>query len=366
MFIQHLYKSFLYIFQSYQKASRLVIYNVILGYGSAILSVILIYTGVVTDFKCIYYGTNSVYLVMAIFNLILVSKEFNLKATFRKEFLFKIVPISLPLIPVYLTEGLLKKSGIFFLRMFTDLEQIGNYSIVMKLSGLLLVLRATLQYFWYSTTSRLIQNEDPDKFKHFANIVFKNFFSLIILGLIFFTIYIKDLILLLTNKSYMVTIIPSIIVCYGYGFLIFSSLYNGILYAMAKTKKIFYSNVIGALVTFTSAYFFVKYAGLIGAALSMTLGNFVLFAFMAMFFKKDVPDKFNFKFENGSKHFIISLLFLTLSIFSHIYFIATPWVLRSIGLIIICFYTYICYTFNFISIKKIIKGVKSNLSRVRG
>ena len=251
------------------------------------------------------------------------------------EFIKKTLKISLPLIPVFFTEWIISSFCIYLLEYYHGKKIVGEFSIALSISTLILTLKATLQYFWFSTCSNLIVNNNIEKFNNFYLVISKVFLFGILLCFIFYSFFSNDLILLLSSKEYSSMNIPINILNFGFGFMILATMLNGILYALSKTKVILYINIITAFISILIAYLTIPSYGVIGASACILISNLILYLGMLILIKKQI----NLPKLNIFPLLFFSFLFITIGFYSFYNF--EPLINTGIGILILTIFTII-------------------------
>lgn len=269
----------IFLYQTYQKASKLLIINFIIEYGGALLTILLIRLEIknihtlITPIILLNF-TTSLFLMPKIFKEIKYNYYFNVK------FIKNILPISIPLIPVYITEWILSSVGIYFLQYYFSTNVVGSYSILLSIASLMLTLRATLQFFWFSTCSNMLRNNKMNEFNKILKEVIKIYIVFCLIALIIYGYFSKDLISIFTNKNYQTLSKPLFFTSLGYAFLVFSTIWNGILYSLGKSKRILKNYIYAAFSIILFSILLINKYEITGACISYMIGNIVLFISM--------------------------------------------------------------------------------------
>ncbi len=310
-----IFKAFITPYQAYQKSKKIVLINFINEYANAGLTLIMILL-VIKNYISLFIPVIIMQLLIAIYLYFDVKKEIPIKYYIDLEFIKKVIKVSLPLLPVYIGEWLLASISIYFLENYYGVEEVGIYSVAFSIASLILILRATLQYFWFSTSTNLLQNNQIDKFVNIYKNVIKIYLTVIVVGIIFYLFFNHLLISILANNYYLAAQTPIIVLALAFGFFVFSSIFNGILYGLGKTKIIFLGYLFSGLCTVLTSWFLVKSLSVLGAALSSLIGYFILCFFLFFMVNKKIHFSL-LKILN--KHNIIMLLYFVLSVFLAFY-----------------------------------------------
>lgn len=356
VFSSVIFKAFLTPYQAYQKSKKIVLINFINEYANAGLTLIMIFL-IVKNYYSLFIPVIVLQLMIAIYLYFDVKKEIPIKYHIDKGFIKKVIKVSLPLLPVYIGEWLLASISIYFLEYYYGIEEVGIYSVAFSIASLILILRATLQYFWFSTATNLLQNNQIDKFVKIYKNVIKIYLTVIVVGVIFYLFFNHLLISILANKNYLAAKNPIIVLALAFGFFVFSSIFNGVLYGLGNTKTIFYSYLISGVLTVLTSWLLVKNFSVLGAALSSLIGYLMLCFFV--FFMVNKKIRFSI-YSIFNKHNIIMSIYFLLSVF--ITFYITSEILKYLfGFLIIAALSVtllITKTFNFSLITDIFRKEK--------
>ncbi len=299
-----------FLFQTYQKAISLIKINLALEYGSASLTLLLLLIGV-RNLYSLLLPMIIVNFLISISLFVIINKEIRYKICCNSRFIKKVLPISIPLMPVFIAEWLMGSVGIYLLKYQRNMEDVGTYSVLLSIASLIITLRATLQFFWFSTCSNLIPNKKYIEFQSIMLEVLKVYFVTSLLVLIVYAFYAKDLIMIFSDASYLSIRNPLFITSSGNVLMVFSTIWNGVLYSLGKSKRILGNYVISALIMVLLSYILINRYGIIGASVAYFFGNMTLFLLMYFSVRK-VKVKMTIK-EKGTSIFFLIILVLTFS-----------------------------------------------------
>lgn len=320
------FKAFLTPYQAYQKSKKIVLINFINEYANAALTLLLIYF-FIKNYYALFIPVIIMQLLISVYLFFDIKKEITLKFYIDKNFIKKVVKVSLPLLPVYIGEWLLTSISIYFLENFRGLEEVGTYSVAFSIASLILILRATLQYFWFSTATNLLQNQEINHFKKLYTNVIKIYLTLIVSGIIFYGFYSEAMIKILANNHYLSAQLPIVVLAIAFSFFVFSGIFNGVLYGMGETKVIFYGYLVSGVITIITSYVLVKNYGVLGAAFSSMFGYAILAVYLFLMTNR----KIHFPMKKMiNKLSVISIVYLII-VFSSIFLITNPMYKNIIG-----------------------------------
>jgi len=341
-----------FLYEVYQKSKKLLLINMIIEYGGAAFILLLILLGVKNVYTLLIPIT-TLNLIVSIVIFYEVNREIKYTLSINRKFIKRVLPVSIPLIPVYIAEWLLASVGIYFLQLYFGTATVGVYSVLLSIASLMLTLRATLQFFWFSTCSNMIQTNKLDEFQVILTGTLKVYIFFGFMALVVYSFFGKDLVNILANKNYNIIIKPLYFTALGYVFLVFSSIWNGILYASAKTKKIFINYLITAIVIVLLSAFLIRKFDIMGASLAYMIGNIVLFTSMFLSVKKI---KFGF---NKREKYINSFLIILITIITILHLFQVEQVYNTIiGFLIILIVSIIVVKTKYLELADVLKIFK--------
>ena len=272
------YKMGIMLLQTYQKSKRLMIINLIAEYGGVALSLVLLALGV-RSVMVFLIPPIAIYTIVFIYMFICINHEIPYCLSIDFGFLKKTLPISLSLMPVFLAEWVLASIGIFAIKHFAGTAEVGSFSVLTSLASLVLSLRATLQFFWFSTCSNVMKT-DYDKFLKIFSVVVKAYLFILALLVVLYGLLSRELILILANEEYLPIRKDLFFFVLGNCLMVFSCIWNGMMYAKGESLKILSSYLTASLVTALLSWFGAKYVGITGACVAYFIGETVLFVMM--------------------------------------------------------------------------------------
>ena len=272
------YKMGIMLLQTYQKSRFLMILNLTAEYGGFLLSLALIALGF-RSVIVLLAPPVILYTCLSVFMFFRIRKEIPYWGGIDRDFIRTTLPISVSLMPVYLAEWVLMAIGVYALDFYYGEGEVGFYSVLTSLASLTLALRATLQFFWFSTCSNMVRNGD-DQFPGFFHTVIKVYLLLIAVALVLYAGFSRELILIMAKPEYLPIEKGLYVVVLGNCLMVLSCIWNGIMYAKGEGVKITVSYLIAGGVAVVLSPFLTKWIGLLGAALSYLAANATLFVVM--------------------------------------------------------------------------------------
>jgi O-antigen/teichoic acid export membrane protein len=272
------YKMGIMLLQTYQKSRFLMILNLTAEYGGFLLSLALIALGY-RNVIVLLAPPVILYTSLSVFMFFRIGKEIPYWGSIDRDFLRTTLPVSLSLLPVYLAEWVLMAIGVYALNHFYGEGEVGFYSVLTSLASLTLALRATLQFFWFSTCSNMIRNGDS-QFPRYFHMVFKVYLLLIVIAVLLYAGFSRELILIMAKEEYLPIEKDLYVVVLGNCLMVLSCIWNGIMYARGEGVKITTAYLAAGVVAVVLSPLLSQRMGILGAALSYLVANATLFGVM--------------------------------------------------------------------------------------
>ena len=274
------YKLGIMLLQTYQKSRFLMILNLTAEYGGFLLSLVLIACGF-RDVIVLLAPPVILFTTAAVFMFFRIRQEIPYLGRIDRDFIRLTLPVSLSLMPVYLAEWVLMAIGVYSLNHFYGQGEVGFYSVLISLASLALSLRATLQFFWFSTCSNMIRRGD-NQFPDYFRTVIKVYLLLIALALVLYAGFSRELILVMSKQEYLVIEKGLYAVVAGNCLMVLACIWNGVMYAKGEGIKITTSYLVAGSVALLLSPLLTRWFGLEGASLSYLAANAVLFVMMLL------------------------------------------------------------------------------------
>ena len=298
------YKLSIMLLEAYQKSSVLMWINLAVEYGGVLVSLLLIALGY-RDIRVFLIPPVLFFMSAAIFMFIQINREIPYQLHIDRAFVRKTLPVSISLLPVFLAEWVLSAIGVYAVRYFLGETEVGFFSILLSLASLILSLRATLQFFWFSTCSHMIQNGDPG-FPVILKRVIKAYLLLIVLALECYGFFSHLLLVIMANGEYTIVDRDMFIFVLGNALMVFSCIWNGILYARKEGVRISSSYLAAGAVTALLSPLLVRFWGMTGACVAYFVGNVILFFSMFL----SLRGKLDIRFTPSERRMTVFLLAL--------------------------------------------------------
>ncbi|KLO24342.1 hypothetical protein X275_00660 [Marinitoga sp. 1197] len=264
--------------------------------------------------------------------LLTVNKEyfkFNFK-DLDKNFIKELFNFGVPFVPAALLSWLFNSLDKTFLRIYTNFNEIGLYSVAFKFVVVLNLIKASFTTFWVPVSYRWYENGYSKEKFYKVSMYILSIMMLIISILIYFRFIIVKILAPIYYDS--AQIFPFLLLI-PFMITISETTVMGINFKK-KTKYHFWISLITLIVNFIGNYFLVKYYGAIGASISTGL-SYVVFFWLRTYFSMKIWYKFEISRYAVNIAIILSYDFYILS--NHSYLI------ESIFLIVIIAYNFKMY-----------------------
>ncbi len=272
-FLQGIVQLYLAIYRMKEKALAYSLYNIFLTILMASLNILFVVT-----FQRSYEGVREASLIsIFLVAVILIAANLDVKPSYNKEALRRVLRLSIPLAGSGLAGWVLTLVDRYMLRILlpSDIafQQIGIYSLGVKYSTIMQLLIVTPFMMAWSTLMFSYQHEKNAK-ELFAQIL--NIFILVSMSaFVVISIFGKEIIMFLAknpeyHSAYM--IIPMMTLSkLSYGIYM---VYTVGVTLVEKTKYMMYTDTITAVLNIALNYFLIIQYGFIGAAIACLISSF--------------------------------------------------------------------------------------------
>lgn len=247
-----------------EKPKKILFLNIFLIISNYIVSIPLLFKGLKVT-AILLGGLCSNLFVFLISNYYIFIK-LRAKLIFVREYLKRLNAFSLPLLPYSLFSYVTTFSDRYFIDRFFTLTDLGIYNVANKISMGPKMLVGSFGNTW----GPYFYNEvkiDKRKFAILFSKLIRIWAFLFTLLLLVFSIFVKEMVILLTTKKYfeVYKIIP--IFTIGYLFAFFYNFSNAVITFEQKTKRLVFIGLMSGIVTVILNYFLIPIYGLSGAAI---------------------------------------------------------------------------------------------------
>ncbi len=281
-----------------QKSIKFVTINfirLILQLSLNILFLIILEMGVMG----VLLASASSSIIISIYLIIMTFRETGVRFSMQK--LNQMIRFGYPLILDNLGAFVITYTDRYFLKEYSDLNEVGLYSLGYKFGMLVMIaLLFPFHQYWSAEMFAVAKRDDAQK-------VFKDFFTystfLSILFCLGVSIYIREVIEIMSNEAYWSAYIVVPVICLAY---ILSGMYRFVLCGILiekKTKYLAYTTILAMIVSLSMNFILVPRYGAMGASISVCAAFFIRFFSTYLIAQKMFPIQYEWR------RLIVSLLF---------------------------------------------------------
>ncbi len=243
----------------------------VISIGSTIINSILIIYLIFflqLGIEGILIGTLISNIIFFFIGLYLTYKEYILSISLSR--LRDLLSFGLPLLPASIAIWLMTFSDRYFLVKYSTLNEVGLYSIAIKLSGVLLLVISAFQLSWGPFAFSIKKEIDAKNTYSKVLTYYLIITSFLAIGLSLFS---KEILMIMTQAEYIAAYKVVGILSFA---VIFVGLYNIISIGVNLTKKTHYISLttgIAALINIILNFLLIPSLGIIGAAIATLIAN---------------------------------------------------------------------------------------------
>ena len=283
--------------------SRALLYSILV-----ILFVVVFRQGIAS----VFYGQLIAGIFLFVIFFFFMGNSKYLSFSYDKELTKKMLTFSIPLIPGNLAMWVLNSSDNFFIKYFYTMSDVGTYAFSYKIVMLVQVLLVIpINQAW--TPYIFSRIKDTDFIKKKINQMLQLFFAAGFILVVFLSFFTKDVLSLFAKERYLEG--TKIIFVAGLSYIMYGGCgLMAVGYHIAeKTKLLPKYFTYGAITNIILNYFFIKWFGLVGAAIATFLSFFLIFLLYNLNINKYFPLKISYKaiisiFGAGFIVYFLSLL----------------------------------------------------------
>lgn len=195
-------------------------------------------------------------------------KYFTLRIRFTPIFLKKMLVYSLPLIPNSLSWWMTQNINRFFITSILGIGISGMYAAAAKIPSILSLLTSVFDQAWTLSVFQEYKRENTRSFYRTIFTLYNAFLSLCVILLIIFAPQISSIFL---KKAFFDAWVYVPILLMSFYYMALNSFWGSIYTSSMKTKYLFITTLIGAMICVVCTYFFVNWWGAIGACVASTI-----------------------------------------------------------------------------------------------
>lgn len=264
------------------------------------------------------------------------------KGLYTKQMMQSFLTYSIPIIPGAASWWVMTMSDRYFITLYLGMEFNGIYAVANKIPALLLMINSVFFLAWKD--SAILKFHSVDKNDYYS-VVFKSFFRLMATTVICLSLMTKPLLTLFIAGDFFDAWQYIGILLLGTLFHAFALFWSAGYHGAKKTKVIFFTSLIGAIINVLVNLVFITYIGLYAVVLS------TLVAFLAVWLIRIFSAGDYFKIIIGWGDFLILFPAMIVAIIA-------PFMLGNVGLIIaICLGGCLFVGYNWSIIRLLLKHI---------
>lgn len=269
----------------------------------AVLTILLLVIGFSWD--GMIYAVIASNIVVGIYIYQLAKHEFPLRIFIQKKILTNFLKISIPLLPVFFFSWVILSSDSYFLLHYKGENFVGKYAVIYGLSSVILILRMTLNFFWFPLSSKL-WIENRENYKRVFGMIFTTLSIGLLMAVLIFELNSKVFMQIFARSiEYRDSYVIMGTIALAFGMMVLITLLTGPLYSNKNTTSISVSYLAGAILNCALNFLLVPPYGIWGAAIS-TVVSYLLIILMMAYLNYNIA-KFSF-FDKRLIYVLISFV----------------------------------------------------------
>lgn len=257
-------------------------YVAVYSIGSVCNTISLISCNLLFLLKC-GLGIKGYLLSMIIANVSAAIIVFTLSKAYRDflsikkidlKILKKMVLYSLPLIPNSISWWISNSSDRYILGYFTNLNELGTYSVAYKIPSILITISGIMISAWELSAVDEFGSEEN---RVFYSKVYNSYYHISLIGCAILIILVKPLATILFNNDFYTAWRYVPLLAFSSVFNILSGFIGTIFTSAKKTKSIFITTMIGAFSNILLNFALIPFIGAFGAAIATVVSYIVTF-----------------------------------------------------------------------------------------
>ena len=190
------------------------------------------------------------------------------------KILKKMVLYSLPLIPNSISWWISNSSDRYILGYFTNLNELGTYSVAYKIPSILITISGIMISAWELSAVDEFGSEEN---RVFYSKVYNSYYHISLIGCAILIILVKPLATILFNNDFYTAWRYVPLLAFSSVFNILSGFIGTIFTSAKKTKSIFITTMIGAFSNILLNFALIPFIGAFGAAIATVVSYIVTF-----------------------------------------------------------------------------------------
>ncbi len=272
------------------------IIQLIIQISISIYLVLVIKTGIVGIFIGLLAGE-----LFGIIYYSIINREY-ISFSFDSKLLKRALLFSVPTLPAILAGWVDSSLGQVLIGKFVSLEQLGVYSVALQLSSVFLLISVALNNVW---TPYIYENYKKQNFNLDVEKLFKIVVIFLILITLNLTLLSKEIVLLLSNSSYLNASQYFSLLCFPMGIYLLLPFVSVGVTINRTTIYLSYSYIAGSIVNLILLFLLLPKLGVIVVPICLAFSRIINYSILYQYSRKVI----NIKYSN-----ILLIVFLTISI----------------------------------------------------
>jgi len=291
--------------------------SLIISISITIYGVVFLRIGIISYFIASFISGGASTLYYYFINKDLISLSYD------PAYIKRALAFSLPTLPAILAGWIDTSFGQFLIGKYISLSSLGVYSIAISLSSIFTLITTAFMNVW---TPFLYENYQKENFKKDIKQLFFIFVISLIIISVTLSVFSKEIILLLTNSSYIDASRYITLLCIPMCFYLLFPFASSGVSIRRETKYIGISYVIGSIINFSFLMLTIKTFGVICVPICLTFSR--IFTYFFLYNKSQ--QRINYSLPNK-----LLILFIIIQIIS---FTILKYSITTRIIFIICFY----------------------------
>ena len=337
-------QSYFSILTRYKKKALLFsvgsLIHLLLITGLSVYGVVFLRLGILAIFAAQLVGAVFSFIYYGLLNRDLLS------ISFEKKYIKNALKFSLPTLPAILAGWADNSLGQIIIGKYVSLSSLGVYSIALSVSSVFSLITIAFMNVW---SPFLYENYKKEEFKIQVQKLFKLFVLLLMSISLLLSIFSKEIILILTNPSYLEACKYITLLCIPMCFYLLFPIVSSGVSISRETKYIGLSYVFGSLLNIVSLVVFIEYLGVLAIPLCLAASR--IFTYFFLYGKSQNAVAYDLP-----NHWLLALLFIVVCCYYIIGLELNVWI--RIVMTIICLIGILIKLNSIIQIKEVFCLVK--------
>jgi O-antigen/teichoic acid export membrane protein len=248
--------------------------------GLAILSILLVWAGL--SYKGLVLAGFIGFIISAFFLYRKVFDHISYSFTLATSYIIPFLKISLPLLPVFFFEWIIRSSDSYVLVYFQGEGVVGKYHVVYGLSNIVLIFTYALNIFWFPVSARMWQ-ESREKYRKAFVPVFTGFVTALSLSVLLFELNTRIIMRVLVSRaSYREAYTIMGLIAFAFAMQVLITLLTAPLYSNKNPSSILGSYVTGGVLNIILNFLLIPRFSFLGAAVATAISYLIVVLMMGL------------------------------------------------------------------------------------